>query len=98
MYHCFLAIASKFGYDSRNQTCTVALIELLIEQKKIELDKKFVDWLKPEEIGEKSGFVISIREEYTYGVEISVKDPDKIDELMQSSKELIDKTKDIIFD
>lgn len=27
IYHCFLAIAIKFGYESRNQTCTIALME-----------------------------------------------------------------------
>src|SRR3989344_9191594 len=25
VYHCFLAIAAKFGYESGNQTCTVSL-------------------------------------------------------------------------
>lgn len=29
MYQCLLAIAAKFGYESSNQTCTVALIENL---------------------------------------------------------------------
>ncbi len=24
IYHCFLAIAAKFGYESGNQTCTIA--------------------------------------------------------------------------
>jgi len=43
MYHCFLAIAAKFGYESGNQTCTISLIEYLIEEKKISLDLKFVD-------------------------------------------------------
>ena len=26
LYHCFLAIASRFSYESRNQECTIALI------------------------------------------------------------------------
>src|SRR3989344_9497102 len=29
MYHCLLAIAAKFGYESRNQECTFALIYYL---------------------------------------------------------------------
>ena len=33
MYHCCLAIITKFGYESRNQECTLALIESLIEEK-----------------------------------------------------------------
>ena len=37
MYHCCLAILAKFGYESRNQDCTFAVIETLIEDKKINL-------------------------------------------------------------
>ena len=33
IYHCFLAMAYKFGYESRNQTCTIALIEWLKEKR-----------------------------------------------------------------
>ncbi len=38
-YHCLLAILHKFGYESRNQECTFAAIEYLIEQGKISLEK-----------------------------------------------------------
>lgn len=38
MYHCLLAIAVKFGYESRNQECTFALIYSLIEDKKIDFE------------------------------------------------------------
>src|SRR3989344_2170581 len=38
MYHCLLAIALKFGYESRNQECTFALIHYLIEEREINLD------------------------------------------------------------
>ena len=37
IYHCFLAIIRKFGYESRNQECTIALVEHLKEQNKIKL-------------------------------------------------------------
>ena len=39
MYHSLLAIAVKFGYESRNQECTFSLISYLIEENKIDLDK-----------------------------------------------------------
>ena len=42
IYHCFLAIASAFGYESANQTCTIALMRFLKENKKIQLDEKFI--------------------------------------------------------
>ena len=38
MYHCLLAIAAKFGYESGNQECTFALIESLIEDRKIKFE------------------------------------------------------------
>lgn len=42
IYHCFLAILSKHGYKSKNQSCTLTLILSLIEQKKLNLDKDLV--------------------------------------------------------
>ena len=52
IYHCFLAVAYRFGYESRNQTCTIALIEWLNEERKIRIDTKFIDMLKYADIEE----------------------------------------------
>ena len=38
-----------------------------------------------------------MREDYIYGVQISVKDEAKINELKKTCKELVDITKEIIF-
>ncbi|MBU4351832.1 MAG: hypothetical protein KJ939_02005 [Nanoarchaeota archaeon] len=95
IYHCFLAIASKFGYDSGNQTCTISLMKYLKEKNKINLDKKFIELLEYEELNEDS--VIDMREDYTYGVQISVKDEAKLDELKKMCKEMVDVTKEIIY-
>ena len=98
IYHCFLAIAAKFGYESSNQTCTISLIKFLKESNKIELDEKFIALLEYEEMQEiKEDSVINLREDYTYGVQISVKDETKVNELKKTCKELIDVTKEIIF-
>src|SRR3989338_3896139 len=43
IYHCFLAIGLKFGYESRNQECTIALMQSLKEEGKIEIDDKFIE-------------------------------------------------------
>ncbi len=96
VYHCFLAIAAKFGYESGNQTCTISLMEYLKEEKKIKLDQKFIDLLKYEEMTENK--IIDLREDYTYGIQISVEDETKINELQKVCKELIDITKEIIFE
>ena len=98
IYHCFLAIAFKFGYESRNQECTISLIEDLKEKNKINIDSKFIDMLKyadVEEIQESS--IIEMREAYTYGIDISIKDEKRINELIINCREILDVTKDIIF-
>lgn len=92
IYHCFLAIAAKFGYESGNQTCTISLMRYLKEEGKINLDEKFIELLEYEEDS-----VIEMREDYTYGVQISVKDEARINELTKICKDMIDITKTIIF-
>lgn len=99
IYHCFLAIAVKFGYESRNQTCTIALIEWLKEEGKINIDEKFIDILREVAVGGvQESKVIEMREDYTYGIEISVEDETKIKDLIKICKEAIDSTKMIVFE
>ena len=98
IYHNFLAIAAKFGYESSNQTCTIALMRFLKETGKINLDEKFIEALEYGEMEEsKENSVIEWREDYTYGVQITVKDEAKINELKKICKELVDITKEIIY-
>ena len=98
MYHCFLAIAAKFGYESANQSCTISLMRSLKETNKIQLDEKFIELLEYEEMEEiKEHSVIDMREDYTYGVQISVKEEAKINDLKKTCKELVEITKEIIF-
>ena len=95
MYQCFLSIASKFGYKSSNQSCTISLIEFLKEQGKINIDERFSkDFMYIDENGDDS--IIELRENYTYGTEIEA-DKSKIDFFMKECRELIDLTKEIIY-
>ncbi len=98
IYQCFLSIAAKFGYESGNQTCTISLIEYLKEQNKIEIDDKFVEMMKykDEQKDEKYQSLIDMREDYTYSAKVSV-EKEQIDELILVCRELIDKTKEIVF-
>jgi len=96
IYHCFLAIGAKFGYESANQTCTVSLMRFLKENSKIQLDEKFMELLEYREMEENS--VINLRENYTYGVQISVKDEAKLNDLKKICKELIDVAKQIVYE
>ena len=98
IYHCFLAITSRFGYESKNQTCTVALIEWLKEEGKVNIDSKFIDMLKQADIGEiPESKIIEMREEYTYGTKISFEDEAKINKIKADCREIIDKTKDMVY-
>lgn len=95
VYHCFLAIALKFGYESANQTCTISLMRYLNEIKKIKIDEKFIELLEYEGITESS--IIDLREGFTYGVQISIKDETKLNDMKKICRELIDITKEIVY-
>ncbi len=74
IYHCFLAILSKYGYQSKNQSCTITVLLYLIDQKKINFDKKLVLQFDTLDI-EKDMISTTIRKEReisTYGVETSI--------------------------
>jgi len=100
IYHCFLAIAAKFGYESANQTCTISLMRFLNETNQIKLNERFIELLEYEEMEdiEEGKSIIDLREDYTYGVQVSVKDETKINDLKKTCKELVDITKGIIFE
>ena len=97
IYHCFLAIALKFGYESRNQECTIALIESLKEQKKIELDNELIDTLKSsdeEEMHERS--TIMLRENFQYGTNTKIDDKQLL-ALKELCKKAIEQAKKIVY-
>ena len=98
IYHCFLAIIEKFGYESRNQECTIALVKFLKEQGKIEFDNKFIEALESYDEKERhESNVIEKRENYTYGTTISVDNKEEIKNSIKLCKECLDLTKRIIF-
>lgn len=74
IYHCFLAILAKYGFESRNQACTVSAMLSLINEKKLGLDKGLVaqfDTFDTENVIT-SPTVRESRELSTYGVETSI--------------------------
>lgn len=96
MYHCLLAICAKFGYESRNQECTFALIHCLVEEKKIELEKELIDKIASFSVDKSHEQTsIELREQYQYGTELSLKD-DIYDELVEIAKNILIKTKVVI--
>lgn len=71
MYHCCLAILAKFGYESRNQDCTFAVVETLIEDKKIDLPIEKLRRITSSDRNQTmdSDEVIELREDAQYGTE-----------------------------
>jgi len=97
IYHCFLAIASKFGYESRNQECTIALIRSLKEDNKIRLDEQFIDALETTNEAERhEATIIEKREFYTYGTTTAVQKTE-LQESIKLCKDCLDQTREIIF-
>ena len=74
IYHCFLAILAKYGYESRNQACTITALLTLINEKKLDLDKDLVTQFDTLDV-EKNITNPTVRENRkisTYGVETSI--------------------------
>lgn len=98
IYHCFLAIANKFGYESRNQECTIALMKVLISEEKIDINPKFVESLEVDDDQERQeSNIIDKREFYTYDRAFNVVNKNEIGEGINLCKECMVQTKEIIF-
>src|SRR3989344_270734 len=98
IYHCFLAISIKFGYESRNQECTITLINYLKEKGEIEIEDRFVSALEIyDELGRHESNIIEKRELFTYGTTVSADDNKEIEENIRLCKDCIAQTKKIIF-
>jgi len=95
MYQCLLAIATKFGYESKNQECTFALINSLIEDGKIDFDKNLLERISSFETEPKEQTTVKVREQYQYGTSLTLKD-DLYNEQLELAKKIIAKTKLII--
>jgi len=74
IYHCFLAILAKYGYESRNQACTITVLLTLINDKKLDLDKDLVTQFDTLDVEKNitNPTVRESRELSTYGVETSI--------------------------
>ncbi len=98
IYHCFLVIASKFGYESRNQECTIALIKYLKEQEKIDTEDRFIIALEDYDEQERhESSIIEKREFYTYGTTTSLQNKEEIEESIKLCKDCLNQTKEIVF-
>lgn len=75
IYHCFLAILAKEGFESANQECTFALITALKEEKRTNIDEEIIEAMQKSEIEEAhENSIIEMREDYQYGTSLSIED------------------------
>lgn len=95
MYHCLLAIAQKFGYDSGNQECTFALIYNLIEEGKISIKKELIEKISSFELKSEERTSIEIREIFQYGTSLSL-DAKIYNEMILLAREVLSKTKKVL--
>jgi uncharacterized protein (UPF0332 family) len=95
MYHCLLAIAVKFGYESGNQECTFALIDSLIEDGKIDFEKEILNKIASLNVKSEEKTSVEIREQYQYGTKLSI-DDNLYKELLNLAVDIISRTKEII--
>jgi len=75
LYHLLLALAAKFGFESRNQSCTFALIGDLIEKKEISLTKEELKEISDKDVTEDlqhSNKILDIRENMQYSIKTSL--------------------------
>ena len=74
IYHCFLAILAKYGYESRNQACTITVLLTLINENKLDMDKDLITQFDTLDVEENitNPTVREKRELSTYGVETSI--------------------------
>ncbi|MFH1072728.1 MAG: hypothetical protein V1743_04840 [Nanoarchaeota archaeon] len=97
IYHCFLAIITKFGYESRNQECTFALINHLMETEKISLAADLVREVYKLQLEQKQELptIIEIREIEQYGISISLEEK-LFERLLHIALEMLGRTKEIL--
>ncbi len=93
-YHCLLALLAKFGFESRNQECTFAAAELLIEQGKISLEIADVYAIFATDRRDRleTTDMVELRERFQYGTETRF-EKEKIQELLAQASGFLEKTK-----
>lgn len=93
LYHCLLALITKKGFESRNQSCTFALIENMIENKETSLTKEELKEIFDKDVTENlshSNRILDIRENMQYSIKTTLEERE-FQFLKQRTKFLFDK-------
>ena len=95
IYHCFLAVLIKFGYESRNQECTFALIQSLIEEGKINFDMNDFKEINSLDRKNEENTLVDLRERYQYSPKTALGNTE-YERLLNLSKRILSQTKEIM--
>jgi uncharacterized protein (UPF0332 family) len=93
LYHCLLALIAKEGFESRNQSCTFALVEDMIKKGKVSLKKEELEEIYDKDIAEdleNSHRLTDIRENMQYSVKTMLEEQE-FQDLKERTKILFDK-------
>ena len=93
LYHCLLALLAKKGFESRNQSCTFAIIEEFIGNNELSLKKEELKEIFDKDVThdlEHSPKILDIRENMQYSIKTSLEEKEFIF-LRERTKFLFDK-------
>lgn len=93
LYHLLLSLIAKKGFESRNQSCTFALIEDMINKREICLTKEELKEIFDKDVTEdleQSNKILDIRENMQYSVKTALKEQEFLS-LKERTKFLFDK-------
>lgn len=93
LYHCLLALILKFGCQSRNQRCTFAFVEDLINKGRISLKLEDLKEIYDKDVTEDlahSEKILDIRETIQYSFRTSLEE-EEFNKLLERTKFLFDR-------
>jgi len=93
LYHSLLALIAKKGFESRNQTCTFALVESMIEAQEVSITKEELKEIFDKDVTEnleQSYKILDMRENMQYSIKTSL-EKEEFRHLKERTKVLFDK-------
>ena len=94
MYHSLLAILYKFGYESRNQECTITAIEHFIKKGILKIDENYIKMIRSIQGTEKED-AKKVREDMQYSSKTQLEE-DKCNTIMNNARKFVEKMRTVL--
>ena len=94
VYHAFLGILYKYGFESKNHECTIKVMEYLIKKKNLSFDEKYVAFVRTTN-KMKLSTAKALREEFQYGVKTKA-NKEILKNLIKTAKEIVENAEILI--